>query len=247
MNIAIISQNGYHINEYMADMLVRAIAPLDHNINRGFRSGDTWTDLILMTNGMGLSDEARDAYASGIPIILFHDELQSTIVPVPQLIVASQYFSHGDKHFPVARLALFDDRWEHKQKILKLYEFVYWGKPKAGRDELYETFPDGDDCLYISGWNDRKPNSHQAPHCNDRDALLNIIATGKRTNVNGSRYDDEFGNEPLRIFEALMLDVIPDKVGFPFKDYDTAYSFYIGDLGIAREGVTKMLEALING
>jgi len=248
MNISVISQNGHHINEYMADMLGEAIAPLGHNVIRFYdKDYPDMADLILMTNGMGLTREALDAYSSGIPIVYFHDELKATIVPSKNVTVLSQYYDHGDGQFPVARLSLFDPRWDNKQQIMKLYNFVYWGHAKEGREELYPQLPDHENALYIGEWNESKQKAHHAPYIRNRDKLLNTIGTGRWTIIDGSDYDSKFDNIPLRVYEALMMGVVPHTTEHHFDDYDDAFEEYIHDLDGARYELTKELGGIING
>lgn len=246
MNISIISQNGHRINEYMADMMAKALEHTGHNVARFYDKDNDASDVILMTNGMGMTQEALDAYASPVPVIYFHDELKSTIVPCKGVTILSQYENHGDAQFPVAQLSLFDSRWEDRQLRTQLYDFVYWGHKKEGREELYEKLPNNAQCLYIGEWED-KDKSHHTTYIRDRDLLLNTIAMGKRTIVNGSEYDDNHGNVPLRIYEALMMGVIPDEVDHSWSSIDRAMMVYVdGGLKRARHMVTEWLEDVIN-
>lgn len=240
---AIISQNGHRINEYIADMAEKALADTDITTIRGY---DPIVDIVIMTNGVGINDEAMTAYMSDKPIIYLHDELQSSLVPKDDVWVYSQYHGHGYGIFPVSKLSLFDSRWDKNQQITKYYDFVYWGHKKAGRENLYATFPDDFSSLYIGEWVDDFKASHHVNYIRDRDVLLNTIGMGRYTDIGGSDYDHKYGNQPLRIYEALMMGVIPQSKGrYYFSTYEEALDYFVGDVKEARKELTTNLKEII--
>jgi len=245
MNISIISQNGHRINEYIADMVEKALEQSKHTTIRQY---DDSVDLIIITNGVGITEEAMVAYKSDKPIIYLHDELRSSLIPRKDILVLSQYHNHGNEYFEVARLSIFDKRWEVNQQITKLYNFVYWGHQKEGREDFYSNLPDNDKCLYIGEWDKLKPSSHHAPYIRDRDTLLNMIGTGTITYIEGSSYDEKYNNQPLRIYEALMMRVTPIVSSIKIKHitYEEAYDYWIGNIHEERRKITNTLERIID-
>jgi len=239
MRIDIISANNYRINEYIADMLYIALRGYG-DLSRELRDEQ---DIILMTNGLGLTEEARRAIEQDkVNVLYFYDELQSSVVPKDNVIVLSQFKDLGQWDLPVARLSIFDPRFDNIPIVDKAYEFVYWGHKKPNREHIYKALPDNGKSLYIGEWEDKTKSAH-APYIRDMDALYTLIAKGKRTIVNGSKFDDYRNSIPLRVYEALMNGVIPDTIEHRFGSYEDSYNYYIKDLSSAR---SKLKDKIIN-
>ena len=223
MKINIISQNGHRLNEHTADIL-RNILEGSYEVTRVFTED---SNLILMTSGTGFTVEAARAYESGKKIIFFHEEITSTIVPVKNIVVVSQFKGLGDIYFPISKLYIFSELFK-KNNSLKFYDFVYWGHQRDDR-EFYGDLPDNNKSLYIGEWDYLKPNSHHCNYIRDPEVLHTLIGTGKRTIVDGSSFGFGVNNLPLRVYEALGAGVIPDRMSHKWDSYEEAFKFYVGD------------------
>ena len=233
MKISIISQNGHRLNEETADILEN-ILDSSYDVYRSFNED---SDLVLMTSGVGFTEEAARAYESGKKIIFFYEEISSTFIHRDNIIVVSQFNGLGDIYFPISKLYIFNDLFQ-KNIPLKFYDFVYWGHKRDNR-EFYEDLPDNPNSLYIGEWKDIKQNSHHCSYIRDREVLHTLIGTGERTIVNGSSYGFGHTNTPLRIYEALGAYIIPDKIEHRWANYEEAFKHYIGS---SLDGAKEELE-----
>ena len=222
MKLSIISQNGHRLNERTADILAELLKD-EYDTTREFVDD---CDVVLMTSGVGFTEEAARAYESDKKILFFYEEIASTFIHRGNTKVISQFEGLGDFYFPISKLYIFDELFQ-KDKQIKFYDFVYWGHKRDNR-EFYEYMPDNDKSLYIGEWKDIKPRSNHCNYIRDPEALHNLIGTGKRTVVDGSSYGFGANNLPLRIYEALGAYVIPDKMYHKWDSYDEAFNYYVG-------------------